>query len=488
MAGYDPHAATRDQHAVSQHAELLVIGAGQAGLAAAIEGARAGRRTVLVDENPLPLGMMGLDVPLLFGGRMDASAGDAGRVIEHLVATTPALAEAFDLGVEVLLGTCAWGLYVPGGAMHALPGPVAGLADGERSWLCGFDQAVVAAGARDLVFSVDGSDQPGVIGARAFHSLLTRYDAFAGRRLVIVGSGELALATARLALERGLEIAAIVDIEPWVNDTKPSRDLVDTFHIDIFDGFIMIKVRGGVEGVTSAVIAPAAGGPEREIACDTVCLAIGLVPNVELLDAAGARLDCRPEHGGWVPALGEDGQTSLPGVRAVGDCAGLAAGVPDNRAAWMHGLVASGGLDVLACTCEEVSRRELLGVRAPRYLGHSSGPADARSLETLMVDGPVNQDHVKRLTRAGMGPCQGRRCREQVSLLLAMQAGVAPEAIPLPSYRAPVRPLPLGLLAASDETAALREAWDVWFGIRRQWTPYADIGTDREWLGDRGHL
>ena len=484
----DPHAATREHHPVTQHAELLVVGAGPAGLAAAIEGARAGRRTVLVDENPLAPGLMGMDVPLLFGGRMDASAGDAGRVTEHLVATTPALAEAFDLGVEVLLGTAAWGLYVPGGAMRALPGPVAGLADAQRSWLCGFDEVVVAAGARDLVLSFEGADLPGVVGANAFHSLLTRYAAFSGRRIVVLGSGALALTTALLAVEHGLEVAGIVSVAAAIKAHEELRESVDTFGIDVFDGFVMSKVRGGVEGVTSAVIAPVAGGPERDLACDTVCLAIGLVPNVELLDVAGAVLESRPERGGWVPTLGAYGTTSLPGVRAVGDCVGVDAELPDNRAAWMRALLALGGLDVLACTCEEVTRRELLGVQAPRYLAHSSAPAGARSLSTLLADGPVNQDHVKRLTRAGMGPCQGRRCREQVALLLAAEAGVAPESIPLASYRAPVRPLPLGLLAATDETAALREAWDVWFGIRRQWTPYADIGTDREWLGDRGHL
>ena len=63
----------------------------------------------------------------------------------------------------------------------------------------------------------------------------------------------------------------------------------------------------------------------------------------------------------------------------------------------------------------------------------------------LAKEGPVNADQVKRLTRAGMGTCQGRRCREQIQMLLAMSAQVPPEQIPLASYRAPVRPLTGGV-------------------------------------------
>ena len=465
-----------------------MVGAGPAGLAAAIAGARAGRRTVLVDENPLPPGLMGMDVPLLFGGRMDASAGDRGRVLEHLVATTPALAEAFDLGVEVRLGTCAWGLYVPGGAMRTLPGPVAGLADEARSWLCGFDEVVIAAGARDLALAFAGFDLPGVVGANGLHSLLTRYAAFAGRRIVVLGSGALGMATALLALDHGIEVAAVVEVRGEPQGPLASRKRLEAADVQFINFHVIREARGGVEGMEAVALASVAGGPDRVVACDTVCLAVGLVPNVELLDAAGARLEMRPGQGGWVPALGADGTTSLPGVSAVGDCAGLDAGTFDRGMDWLGALVETGGLRVLACACEAVTRKELLGVQAPRYLAHGSAPAAARHLGTLLADGPVNQDQIKRLTRAGMGPCQGRRCREQVAMLLAMEAGVAPESVPLAGYRAPVRPLPLGLLAAMDEDAALRAAWDVWFGIRRQWTPYADIGSEREDFGDRGHL
>jgi len=100
----------------------------------------------------------------------------------------------------------------------------------------------------------------------------------------------------------------------------------------------------------------------------------------------------------------------------------------------------------------------------------------ARDLATLLRDGPVNQDQIKRLTRAGMGPCQSRRCREQVGLLLAQAAGTTLDRIPLPTFRPPVRPLPLSVLWPADEPVAMREDWVSWFGIPTQFSPHWTAG------------
>ena len=104
----------------------------------------------------------------------------------------------------------------------------------------------------------------------------------------------------------------------------------------------------------------------------------------------------------------------------------------------------------------------------------------ARSLETLLADGPANPDQIKRLTRAGMGVCQGRRCRDQVAMLLAIAADVPFGTIPLATHRAPVRPIPLKIMADWQENPAMTAAWDVWFGIPTQWVPVQDIGTPHE--------
>ena len=99
-------------------------------------------------------------------------------------------------------------------------------------------------------------------------------------------------------------------------------------------------------------------------------------------------------------------------------------------------------------------------MRPPRYLGDPPPAAAARDLGRLLDDGPANQDQVKRLTRAGMGPCQGRRCREQVALTLACAVQRRRPTVPLAGYRAPVRPLPLKVLADWDETPAMTADWE----------------------------
>jgi hypothetical protein len=124
-----------------------------------------------------------------------------------------------------------------------------------------------------------------------------------------------------------------------------------------------------------------------------------------------------------------------------------------------------------------------LGVRPPRYLAYNGQKFAARDLRTLAADGPINQDQIKRLTRAGMGACQGRRCREQVQLLLAMQGNQPTGSIALPSYRAPLRPLPLNVLSAHDETKAVRDNWVVWFGIPGQWHPqWEPVPDGADWV------
>jgi thioredoxin reductase len=495
----DFHAIGEKHTAATEQAELLVIGAGEAGLAAALEAARAGLQVTLVDENPLGAGLIGMDVPLLFGNRWTAAVQNQGRMLEQILATNPGLEEAFELGVEVKLGTYAWGAFVRGPNLQSLPEPVVGLADETRSWLCGFKALIIASGVRDLVVSFAGFETPGVVGALGFSSLVSKYAAFNGRRLVILGTGDLAVRTATLALDAGLDVAAMVEVRD-----APQSDvsLMVSRGVEIVTGHAILEAQGRAEGVTAAILAPVSGGEPRTVACDTIVLAIGAVPVIDLADVAGATI--ARAHGAYVPA------TAPSGVFFAGDCAGIggdaaASGRAAAQAAlrslghevavtdapvtmpaedtdayrmdWMRALMATGGLDVNACTCEDVTRRDLLTVQPPRYL---EAPIAARDLASLAEDGPVNQDQIKRLTRACMGPCQARRCREQVAMIMAIGTERPLGSVALAGYRAPVRPLPLGVLAASEESAEMVEGWNVWFGIRTQWVPYADIGTERE--------
>lgn len=469
--------------------DLVVVGAGPAGTDAAIAAARAGKSVLLVDENPVAPDLMRTDVPLFYGMRTTRAVETPDRMIETLLATSPALETAFELGVEVLLGTSAWGLYAPQPGLLTLPESVLGLADATRSWLVGFGDLVVAAGARDFVAGFPGWDQPGVMGALALEMLLDRYAAFSGQRIVILGSGDLALKTALTARRHGIEVAALVEIGAAIAGDAVLADQIAAAGVPILTGAAILRAEGGADGVERLVLG------DRTIACDTICLAIAAIPAIELLAAAGARIDVVAARGGHVPVLTADGATSLAHVSAIGDCAGIddAGDTLAYRAGWVAALNRASDAATNVCQCEEVSRADLLGVQPPRYLGQRSAAMACRSIATLLGDGPPDQDQVKRLTRAGMGVCQGRRCRDQVSLLLGAAAGLAPEAAPFTGYRAPVRPIPLAILADWAEDPGMQAGWDVWFGVPAQWTPYRDIDTPREAmhvaiLGGGGHI
>jgi thioredoxin reductase len=523
----DPKSVAGKSPRVDRHVPLVVVGAGVAGVAAATAAARAGVEVLLVDENPIDFDLMAMDVPLYFGQRMAPTARNRTAMLERLVRASEGLAEADDAGVDVALATCVWGAFRNGPSVRELAGPMLGLADLERSWLVGYDRLVVATGARDVALGFPGWEQAGTMGANAAFSLMTRYGALASRRMVVLGSGPLGLETAARALRQGVAVAGVVDVADPVRGDPALRQALERQGVRFFTAHTVREGRGRTGELESVVLvrvdadlAPIAGS-ETELACDTVCLALGLVPSVELLNLLGCRLAFRSGLGGFVPEVDGWMQTSTPGVFAAGDCAGFHEGMladpghartqgrlagiaaaaslgaideararalrdelPVGPAAepvgvhgywrrWLRSQLKTGGWHVNVCQCEEVTRRELSGVQPPRYLEWRSAPMSGRSVATLLEDGPLNQDQVKRLTRVGMGPCQGRRCREQVGLLLSEVAGLDFGAVPMPSYRTPVRPLPLSVLWPADEPQAVRDHWVSWFGIMAQ--------TDRQW-------
>jgi thioredoxin reductase len=500
-----------------EHVPLLVIGAGPAGLSAAIAAANRGIPTVLVDENPVPFAVMGEDVPRHFGQGMSAAARHPGAMLEAFIASEPLFEQAFEAGVDIRPGTACWGLYANGPALRVLPGLIAGLASETGNTLLQADQVIIATGRRDMGLGFPGWQLPGVMGASAAALLATRYaGAMTPRRAIILGSGMDALLTALAMARRGIEIAAVIE---QAAHPVGSPDLV----AELAALGIPVRCRQvvrealGRDAVEAVMVGhlDAAGrtvGVEERIACDGVILAVGAVPMIDLLDAAGAAIAFDVARGGHVPCLDPVGRTSLPGVFAIGDCAGVwaeksagravaeaeakravaaLAGEPDMppqplppvpetdltayRQAWIRASVIEARAEFPLCQCEEVTAREILELRPPRYLEWEGQPRADHSLANLLEQGPPNPDQIKRLTRAGMGPCQGRRCREQIAALLALQGAIPLASVPLASYRAPVRPLPLGLAGTLPEHPAQTEHWDSWFGMHAQWRPFWEV-------------
>ncbi|MBW4022335.1 MAG: FAD-dependent oxidoreductase [Proteobacteria bacterium] len=516
MAAYtpDPKSIAGTTLNLHERVEVLVIGAGPAGLAAAMEAARLGRSVVLVDENPIAPETMGENLPLHFGGGMTQAVRNRNAMLEAVVASAPEIAEAFEAGIDIRLGTACWGLYAPSPAVGWLPGPVAGLVDGERTWMVGAERIIVATGRRDMGLAFTGWEKDGVMGLTAALRLAQRYAALRTRRAVVLGSTAETLQGALALRAAGVEIAALIETNATSAGPEALLAELERGGTQLLFGQAPKRAEGAdaiealAVGPVSADGAPIAGA-EMTIACDTVLLGIGAVPVIELLDALGCRTVFDTARGGVVPVLDPAQQTTIAGVCAAGDCAGIwAEKTLDTEVARAEGRRAAGGAEAAVsppaasydlgayrlnwvraavletdgtahvCQCEEVTAREILEVRPPRYLGWESRPSrrNSRDIRSLLGAAPPNPDQVKRLTRAGMGVCQGRRCREQVTALLALATGEEYGSIPAATYRAPVRPLPLMVAAAaSEESPAMAQHWDTWFGMPSQYLPPWDL-------------
>ena len=474
---------------------VAVVGAGPAGIAAALAAAEAGARVTLIDEHPIDSYMMGFDIPYLFGQRMTPTVRDEGLMLQRVIDANPGIGRAQEAGVDVLPGTYVWGSFRERENSRHIPRPVLGLGNDRETWMLEYDRLVLAPGARDLSLSFPGRDLVGVVGARGMGALIEKYRAFSGTRVAILGSGDVALDTAMLALDHGIEVAAIVEQGSEVRSPGPQADELRQRGVSFYTSQRVIEARGQREVETLVI---SSESQTLEIACDTVCLAIGVVPSVELPYLTGCELCFDAKVGGYVPVVDSNMQTSVAGVFAAGDVCGItdediaerqgaragrrAAGDMDAYddqpmtsvkreiqyeveywESWRASMDGKDTGDVTVCLCEEVSRTDLQAVSPPRYLGWPSRQMDDRTLATLFREAPVNLDRLKRLTRAGMGYCQGRRCREEVALISAEASGVDPSGVPLATFRTPVRPLPLRSMWDSDEMEETRADWPKWF-------------------------
>ena len=514
---YDPASVAGKAPPISDETDILIVGAGPAGLAAALTAAGHGLRVTLVDENPIPIETMGEEVPLHFGGRMGAAVSNRNSVLQSLLDARPQIAEALEAGVDVRLGAAVWGLFPQQRTTAWIEGHIAGLADDENAWLMRFKQVIVAAGRRDMGLAFDGWHRPGVMGVSAAYRLATLYQALDCKRAVLVGSDTQALATAHALIGTGVHIVAVIERAAQVSGDPTLLGLLVEQGAQVLTGHVVREASGDAFGVNriTAVAVDTQGRPVSgsltEIECDTVLLGVAAIAAIELLEAAGCSTSFQGDRGGHVPDTDPLLRTSLPFVLVAGDCAGVwasksrdddisrregriaantaltALGVDSghidlapiadepvcdiaaNRTAWVQASTLHAQNEPFVCLCEEVTASEILGQQPPRYLDWTA--ADAELNNAMQSDTP-HPDVTKRLTRACMGPCQGRRCREQVATLLGIGAGLGVEAIALASYRPPVRPLSLQQAGQVEETPQMHSRWDAWFDMPSQWTPF----------------
>lgn len=459
---------------------VVVVGASRLGCEVALAARARGWAVTLVDEHPQALKSMALDAPYFYGAALPSALSDDGAMLDNVLGSDDLLMECVEQEVDLRIGTIAWGAFHNAPNRASIGTPKVALVGAEGNELVEYDALVLATGTRDFVPSFRGWDLPGVFGVKGGSTLLSRYQVFSATRVLVLGSSPLAVGFARLARDKGVDIAGLVEPTATFGGSAEDATWLEGQSIPVHLGYV-IQTAEGVDAVRGARLVPSnSEGNAVQAVCDGICMAITTLPNVELPSAMGCRMAFDDALGTWVPKVTSVLETSVPAVfwaseadaasdpvaRILAGLEGAAeasalqgrAAVGDAAARWVAALTETGGMDVMLCQCESVTRGDFLNVAPPRYLGHNLRAPKSH----LGGDGTVNQDLAKRMTRVGMGHCQGKRCRDEAAILLAQHHGLPVKAIRPASYRFPVRPLDMALIAAPEGDAYTLGLWQNW--------------------------
>ena len=295
-----------------QTKELIVVGAGPSGLAAAIESRKYGVGVLLIDENQKPGGQLFKQIHKFFGSR-EHGAGIRGIDLASLL-----LEETYQKGAEIKLDTVVWGLF----------NDTCAIVHNHENKRLGYQRLLLATGATENGLAFPGWTLPGVMGAGAAQTLMNIYRVLPGKRILVVGSGNVGLIVSYQLAQAGAQIVAIVEGAPRVGGYGVHASKLLRMGIPILTSHTINEVCGSGK-VTEAEIVQiddkwkAIPGTEAKVEVDTVCIAVGLSPLAELAWIAGCRFEYIPALGGHVPWHDENMQTSLPGIYVAGDIAGV---------------------------------------------------------------------------------------------------------------------------------------------------------------------
>ncbi len=293
--------------------ELAVIGAGPAGLCAAVEAAKRGVSVTLLDENLTAGGQLFKQIHRFFGSE-EHLAGIRGFTIGNML-----LEDARKYGVKVMLSTVAWGLF---------PDRQIGITTPQGAELLQADKVVVATGALENSLSFPGWTLPNVMGAGAAQTMINVNRVLPGRRVLIVGSGNVGIIVAYQMLQAGAEVVAVVEALPEISGYQVHASKIVRMGVPILCNHTITRATGTdcVKKVEIAMVDRdfrAVSGSEITLDVDLVCIAVGLRPLAELCFMSGMRFEHVPALGGHVPLHDSSMQTTVPGIYVAGDVSGI---------------------------------------------------------------------------------------------------------------------------------------------------------------------
>jgi len=455
---------------VKDRYDLVVIGAGPAGLAAATEAAHLGIDTVLLDEQAAPGGQIYRAITVTKQGNR-AIIGDDYRAGEALV-------EAF---------ARSGARYVPGATVWSVSRDrEIGLSLAGAARLIQARHVILATGALERPFPIPGWTLPGVMTAGGAQILLKSSGLVAEGRVVLAGAGPLLWLLAAQYLRAGKRIDLILQTTPRENHRAALRHFPAFLTSAYFGKGLRLvaevarrvrvvrnvsALRALGEGALHEVAYRQGDRAERRVAADKLLLHQGVVPSLNLANSIGCEHVWDDLQLCWKPVVDEWGASTVEGISIAGDGAGIVGAVAAERggriaaldAAFRLGRIDRTQRDGVAEPHRGALRRDERGrafldvfYRPPRQFRVPTGDTIACRCEEVtaqqIVDavalGCPGPNQVKSFLRCGMGPCQGRLCGLTVTELIAEARGVAPGEAGYFRLRPPVKPVTLAELAA----------------------------------------
>lgn len=292
--------------------ELVIIGGGPAGLAAAIEASSYGAQVLLIDENRKAGGQLFKQLHKFFGSKAH-SAGIRGIDIGKRL-----LKDTETNGVEVWLESAVIGIFSDRRIAVLRNGTTVTIQAGK---------ILICTGGAENPLRFPGWTLPGVMGAGAAQTMANVNRVLPGKRILMIGSGNVGVIVAYQLLQAGADVVGIVEGMPRIGAYGVHAAKIRRAGIPFYLGYTIAEARGK-EKVEQAVIARFEDGkivPGTELITDvdTICIAVGLRPLSELAQMAGVYHEFIPELGGWMPVHDHNMETSIKGIYVAGDTAGV---------------------------------------------------------------------------------------------------------------------------------------------------------------------
>ena len=422
------------------HCDVLVVGAGAAGLAAARAAGEAGARVILAEQDFLPGGGL-LSEPALESWRRETVAA---------LAALP--------NVTVMLRTTVFGYYEQNmlGAVERvsdhLAEPPAHQAR-QRYWTIRAREVVLATGADERLVAFPGNDRPGVMLASAARTYARRFGVLAGRRAVLFANNDEAYGTVDALVAAGVERVSVVDPRPL----GPAAAATRRRGIEVLTGHEVTGGHGG-RGLYSVEARAVGSAGAFQIDADLLCVSGGYGPAIQLASQSRTAMRWDERIAGFVPGEAP-GQRSAGGARG---CFGVASAARDGLAAGIAAATAAGFRAAAAFALPDVEEPDPtvqplweVAARGKSFvdLQHDVTTADIRLAHR---EGYRHIEHAKRYTTHAMATDQGKTGGLVGAAVLAAARGEAIAAVGMPTYRPYVAPLTWGAVAGHHRGRAFQ--------------------------------